>query len=423
MDRTKQNQSWISLAFVWAGALVSIPSLLLGGTLAAGMSLTKTLVTAFIGYALVVVIMIFQGMQSADLGKPTVKVAEQVFGEKGSQRVISILIAIGCLGWFGIQANVCGAAFVGFLKSFGITMPISVASLIWGLIMVITAIYGIKVIRLLTYVAVPYLILVCLYGLYQALTSSHVALLSTYRPAAALPISTGLTITLGSFAIGAVIAGDYSQYSPKRRDVIKAAIFGVIPAGVLMIGVGAVLSIVYQSADINSAFLKIGTPAISSLALVLGTWKVNVINAFSGGIAVNNALGIPEKFQKLTVFLVGIAGTILAILGIMNYFTPVMNILGAMIPPVAGVMSAAYWITHKGDSDKWQSIPGFKWSGIIAWLLGGLVASVPVIMGLIPHIAHPQINPLTGIILSFVAYLVLQKIEARQAVKNRLSEE
>lgn len=423
MKKSKQNQSWVSLAFVWAGALVSIPSLLLGGTLAAGMSLMQTLLTAFVGYALVVVIMIFQGMQSADLGQPTVKVAEQVFGKKGSQRIISILIAIGCLGWFGIQANVCGAAFVGFLKSFGISMPVSVASMIWGLIMVITAIYGIKIIRWLTYIAVPYLVIVCLYGLYQALTSPNVSLLSTYHPTTVLPFSTGLTITLGSFAIGAVIAGDYSQYSPKRSDVIKAAIFGVLPAGVLMIGVGAVLAIVYQSSDINSTFLKIGLPAISSFALVLGTWKVNVINAFSGGIAVNNALGIPKKHQKLTVFIVGVAGTILAIIGIMNYFTPVMNILGAMIPPVAGVMSAAYWVAHKGDASLWHPVEGFKWSGVIAWLIGGLVASVPVIMGLIPNVAHPQINPLTGIVLSFVAYLILEKIEVNQSGKRELNED
>lgn len=420
MNNNQRSQNWISLAFVWAGALVSIPSLLLGGTLVAGMSLTKTLLTAFIGYALVVLIMIFQGMQSTDLGKPTVKVAEQVFGQKGSKRVISILIAIGCLGWFGIQANVCGEAFASLLKNLGVTIPVSISSLIWGMIMVVTAIYGIKVIRLLTYVAVPYLIGVCLYGLYQALESNSFSQINAYHPATNLPIGTGLTITLGSFAIGAVIAGDYSQYSPKRSDVVKAAVFGVIPAGVLMIGVGAILTIVYHNADLNGVFMRIGSPLVGGLALVLATWKVNVINAFSGGIAVVNAFNIPDRYQKITVFLVGLSGTGLAIIGIMNYFTPVMNILGAMIPPVAGVMSAAYWITHRGNANLWESNPGFKWSGIIAWLIGGIVASVPVIMGLIPNIAHPQINPLTGIILSFFAYLILQKVAVRQRVKQNI---
>ena len=144
----KQNQKWWGLAFVWAGALVSIPSLLLGGTLVSVMSLLETLLTALVGYALVVVIMIFQGMQSTDLAQPTVKVAEYVFGKKGSQRVISLLIAVGCLGWFGIQANVAGAAFNGLLSAFGVQMPLWAADLLWGLIMVGTALYGIKAVRL-----------------------------------------------------------------------------------------------------------------------------------------------------------------------------------------------------------------------------------------------------------------------------------
>ena len=415
MKKSQQNQSWVSLAFVWAGALVSIPSLLLGGTLVSGMSLGKTLLTAFVGYALVVFIMIFQGMQSSDLGRPTVKVAEQVFGAKGSQRIISLLIMVGCLGWFGIQANVAGAAFVGLAKAFGFTIPTALSSLIWGLIMVVTAIYGIKVIRVLTYVAVPYLVIVCVYGLYQALTTTTWSQLAAYQPATTLPLSTGLTITLGPFAIGAVIAGDYSQYSPKRSDVVKAALFGVVPAGVLMIGVGAVLTIVYHAADLNAVFLKIASPAIGGLALVLGTWKVNVINAFSGGIALNNAFNIPSKYHKLSTFTVGVVGTILAILDIMNYFTPVMNILGAMIPPVAGVMSASYWLTHRGHASEWESVPGFRWAGVSAWAVGGIVATVPVVMGLIPGVVHPQINPLTGIVLSFVAYLIFHRFETNPA--------
>ena len=36
----------------------------------------------------------------------------------------------------------------------------------------------------------------------------------------------GLSMTVGSFALGAVIAGDYSQYVSSRKDVVKAATLG-----------------------------------------------------------------------------------------------------------------------------------------------------------------------------------------------------
>ncbi len=108
--------------------------------------------------------------------------------------------------------------------------------------------------------------------------------------------------------------------------MVKAAVFGVIPAGVLMIAVGAILTIAFKSTDISSLFMKIGSPVIGGLALILGTWKVNVVNAYSGGIAVANIFNIPEKYRKLTLFLVGLGGTILSIVEILNYFEPVMTI-------------------------------------------------------------------------------------------------
>lgn len=82
MRNEGKYQSWYSLGIIWAGAMICIPSLLVGNTLISGMSLFKALFVAFIGYSIVVFIMILQGIQSSDLGRPTVQVAGQVFGKK-----------------------------------------------------------------------------------------------------------------------------------------------------------------------------------------------------------------------------------------------------------------------------------------------------------------------------------------------------
>lgn len=420
---SKQTQKWWGLAFVWAGALVSIPSLLLGGTLSAGMSLGETLLTALVGYTIIVVIMIFQGMQSSDQAQPTVKVAEYVFGRKGAQQVISLLITVGCLGWFGIQANVAGSSFVNLLKAFHLSFPLWLSDILWGLIMVMTAIIGIRALRWLTYIAVPFLILVCLYGLIHTLQTTSLTTLLAYRPATKMAFTTGLTTTLGGFALGAVIAGDYSQYSPKRSDVVKAAIIGVIPAGVLMIAVGAVLSVAYRSNDLSALFLRLATPLVGGTALIMATWKVNVVNAFSGGIAFNNLFGVKERYQKVTVFCVGMIGTVLAIMGIMNYFEPVMSLLGVMVPPSAGVMSAYYWIVKKGQVEAGIDLPNYDWKGIIAWLVGATTAAVPVVMSFFPGLPKFSINPLTGIVISLLVYLLLYRLMPNRLAVNVKEEE
>lgn len=402
----KEQQSWWSLAFVWAGAMISVPGLIIGGTLVTSMTLWQALLTGLVGYGLIVILMILQGMQSTDLKEPSVKVAAQVFGVKGSQKMISIILAIACLGWFGLQANVSGGAFTSFLKVYGIQLPVAISSLIWGIIMLVSALYGIKILKILNYLAVPVLIIVCLYGLFASLHNNGWEQIIQYTPKEEGNFMTGLSLTVGSFALGAVIAGDYSQYVTTRKDVIKAAIIGILPSGILMIGVGAVLTIASNTADITAVFMNLGFPLLGFVALILATWTTNAVNAFSGGLALINVFNVSKEKEKYAVGAAGGLGTLLAVMGILNYFTPIMSVLSAMIPPVAGVMIAAYWFVNKGDRTKWQPTPGVNKLGITAWLVGACVAVIPVVLGFFP--SGPQLpnQPLIGILLSFVIYYI-----------------
>jgi cytosine permease len=416
MRNNGEHQSWYSLGIVWAGAMISIPSLLVGNTLISGMSLPKALFVAFVGYFIVVAIMILQGMQSSDLGKPTVHIAGQVFGKKGSRTILSIILAIACLGWFGIQANVCGAALANLLANYDMNMPIPLASFLCGLVMVVSAIYGIKVLRVISYIAVPLLVIISIVGLVQTLSGDHLQAIQNYKPSGNMSFMDGLSVTMGSFALGAVIAGDYSQFSKKRSDVFKAAIFGIIPAGVLMIGVGAVLTIAYQTSDITAVFLNIATPFIGGVILILATWKTNLVNAISGGIALINVFNISKQKEKMAVGIAGTMGTLLAVVGILNYFTPIMSILSAMIPPVAGVMIASYWIMNKGNMNNWRQVEGVNRLGVFSWLVGAVIASIPVVFSLFPSLPQVPNQPLTGIIISFVIYYFGNRFSIQKSI-------
>jgi len=416
MGNAGKYQSWYSLGIIWAGAMISIPSLLVGNALITSMSLPKTLIVSTVGYIIVVIIMILQGMQSSDLGKPTVHVAGQVFGKKGSRTILSIILAIACLGWFGIQANVCGVALANLLAEHDMNVPIPLASLISGLVMVISAVYGIKMLRVLSYIAVPFLIVICLIGLVQALSGDNLQLILDYKPETNMSFMDGLAITIGSFALGAVIAGDYSQFSKKRSDVFKAAIFGIIPAGILMISVGAVLTIAYQTSDITAVFLNIVTPFIGGIALILATWKTNLVNAISGGIALINVFNISKNKEKLAIGIAGAVGTILAVVGILNYFTPIMSILSTMIPPVAGVMIASYWVINKRDKARWKEVEGVNRLGVFSWLVGAVIASIPVVLSLFPSMPQLPNQPLIGIVISFAIYYFGYRISMQKTV-------
>lgn len=415
-DGNQETQSWQSLAFLWTGSMICVPSLLIGGTLVSGMPLWEAILVGLLGYGLIVVLMIFQGIQSSDVHKPTVSVASQVFGEEGSKKIISIILAIACLGWFGIQANVCGVAFSQFLSVYGVSLPVPVSSLIWGVIMLLSAIYGIKILNILNYVAVPILLAVCIYAVTVSLMDNGVNQISTYIPTGSMSFLSGLSITIGSFALGAVIAGDYSQYAKSRGDVSKAALIGILPSGVLMITVGAILTLTAGTADITSVFTELGLPILGIIALVLATWTTNAVNAFSGGIAIINVFNISKEKERMAVAVAGAVGTLLAVVGILDYFVPIMSVLSAMIPPVAGVMIANYWVIHKGDKTKWTSIKGVNSLGVISWLIGAAIAGIPVIFSFFPSLPQFPNQPLIGMAISFVFYLVARNIIIQKQV-------
>lgn len=92
----------------------------------------------------------------------------------------------------------------------------------------------------------------------------------------------GLALTVGSFALGGVIAGDYSRYARSRKDVIKSSIFGVVPAGIAMICMGGIMSLASGTYDISQVLTDLGVPVLGLVILILATWTTNTVNAYSG---------------------------------------------------------------------------------------------------------------------------------------------
>ena len=115
----------------------------------------------------------------------------------------------------------CGVALANLLAIYHLNIPIPIASFISGMVMVVSALYGMKVLRILSYIAVPLLVIICLYGLGQILTGEQLQLVRDYQPQGNMSFMDGLAVTIGSFALGAVIAGDYSQFSKSVQTFSK----------------------------------------------------------------------------------------------------------------------------------------------------------------------------------------------------------
>lgn len=322
----EQSQTWQELALVWAGSAVAISGFIVGGSLASGSNFWTAVLMACLGYAILVGLMIFQGIQGSDLGRGAVEIASQAFGKKGSQTVISIILIISCLGWFGLQTNIVGETFSGFLYNYGISVPTWISSITWGAIMLLTAVFGIKGISFLGKMAVPVLAVVTIIVTYNVLQESGWSTIVEYQ-GTGQSISAGVSTVVGALAVGTVIAPDYFRHTPTRSNVTKAATIGIFPTGVLMIAVGAIMTLGTGSGNISQIYMDYSTPILGLIAILAATWTTNVTNAYSGGVAFNKLFNIPENKKNRGILLAGSIGILLAVVGILDYFSFVMNLL------------------------------------------------------------------------------------------------
>ena len=424
--QAEQRQSWQSIALVWAGGMICVPCLMVGGVLSSGgLSLVQIVASILIGYGLICAYMIFIGMAACDTGLPVSVLAEGALGRKGARYIISTLLAIACVGWFGIQSATCGQAFASMVADMmgmggASSTMVVISSIVWGVIMLITACAGFKGLKWLNYLAVPLLVVVCLYGLIAGIVRNDGgAAIAAYAPAQSAGMVFGISMVVASFALGGVISADYCRFAKSRSDVVKSSIVGVIPAGLFMLLTGALMSIVTGQYDISAILASLGVPLFGLIALVLATWTTNVTNAYSGGLALSNLLGFDESRFTITTGIAGGIGTLLAAFGLLNAFQGFLSLMSALIPPLAGVIIAGYWVVGCGEVDRFQRRDGFSAPGLIAFfagaifacITGGTFASFPALVAAAPWLDMPFfVGPVNGIVVSLIVYIILEKL-------------
>ena len=378
MSRVPESsrQSWLSIAFIWTGTIISIPVLMMGGILSTGMTLGNIILASFIGYLVIGLLMSLVGIISTDLGIPSAMVATKSFGDSGSRFITSVVNLISTVGWFGVQTAACAAAFSLLLGFFGVeNFPVWLGAVIWGSIMITTAVTGFSFIKWLNYLTVPLLILVCLYGAWYGISQVGGAYLFSYTPAfeGAMTVPFAVSLAIGSLAAATVICGDFSRYSKGRRDTWLASLIGVVPAAVIIITIGAIMAISVGESDITLVFAGLGVPLLSIIVLIIATWSTNTGNAYLGGLAVMKIGNFKDSKRPVVTLFVGIGGILLAMLGLAEALVGFITVISAIAPPIAGVMIADYWVIGRGRPEKWYRAKGFNWLGVAAWAAGAVV--------------------------------------------------
>ncbi len=397
----EEQKSWVEMVFVQAGMIICIPGFLMGAMLAESMTTVNALIAGIGGWGLVVFLTFVLGVEGADLHVPSCVLCQATFGSTGSRIIISSVFAISCVGFFGLQTNVCGLAFVNLMReSFGITIPVMASSIFWGLVMVIIAVWGMDALKKLDTASVPLLLAIMLLGTILAFRHFGTAGFTTNEVTEpTMGMAEGIGLSFSFMAVGAITAPDLTRYQRDRRDTVKSSFWGIMPAGVITMAIGVIMTRIAGIYDISMVMVTVGIPILGVVVMIIATLTTNSINAYCGGLDIIMLFGVSDHRRREATFISGMVGVLLAVVGILDFIEVFLNWISFVFAPIGGVMIADYWFIGRGKPENWHPMEGFNWVGIAATVISLVIALfIPI-----------GVFNVNGIVVAMIVYLILER--------------
>ncbi|HEY0812925.1 MAG TPA: cytosine permease [Pseudonocardia sp.] len=400
--------SWWSVAVQRFGQVSALSQFLLGSTLGFGMHFWTAFWAFTLGAVILEVVSIGVGIIGAREGLQTSLLTRWTGFGHGGSAVVGLAIAISLIGWFGVQSGVSAEALVSLVG----VLPSWAWSLLFGLVVTFIVMWGFGSMQWVAYVTVPAFLVLVAWSIGSELFGHDVrALVTAPPPGPELTLLQGTTLVAGGFIVGAVITADMTRFNRSDADVVKQTVVG-FTIGEYVIGLaGVLLAHAVRSADVITIVTS-SVGWVGTLVIILGTLKINDWNLYSSGLGLVNFVGAvfgKRVNRGVTTLVLGIVGSVLAALGILEGFVGFLTVLGVAVPPVAGIMIAEYFVVKRWRPDLERSraagtvpdsaptwVPATLVIWLVAALLGGFVA-----WGL------PSINSLVA---GFVFYAVAGKL-------------
>lgn len=398
------------------GCFACVSQLMTGSALGFGMSFKDAVLSVLLGSIALLAVGAAVGIIAAQQGLSTSLLSRWCgFGNYGSA-IIGIVIAIASVGWFGVQNTVFAE---GVYQAAGV-FNLQVWAVITGVCIIAIVYFGIKSLSWTANIALPlFLIAIVIASVKMFSGFSLSELVASPAPGPALSLATGATMVAGSFIIGAVYSPDICRFLKRGKDVFWMTLISTFVGELSMCLLAVLMAHAIKSADIMTIIVSL-SGLIGVIIVIFSTLKVNDINLYAASLALTNSMNalFNKKFdrRKITV-VIGVIGTLLSVIGVINYFVSFLVLLGVTIPPIAGIISIDYFVLKRDkaildESKERGELPERveRWNpvAIAAWIAGSLV-------GYFVQAGIPSINSL---VVACITYYCLMKITASVQKKD-----
>lgn len=450
LPKNAKTWTWINYATIWAGMIHNVPAFMLAGLLTFEFGPLIALMIIAIAYFTLLIALYLNGHIGTTWGIPFPSSIRPMFGIRGA-RVPVIMRAISALFWFSVETYAGGLILDALISIFypswstisadllGMPLHLTISFFLFWFLNVLVLFKGMDDIKKFELIAGP-LVIIILGGLMiHAITLAN-GLSSLFQirgnnvslPNIALAIST----MAGFWATLVLNIPDFTRFSRSQKDQLIGQTIGLPILTLLFsfIAVGLASAVIYiyniPSNDainyvnpVNIMYLFTDNPYITlilGISLVIATISVNVAANIVSPVYDLISL-FPKKLNTWSK-----SAIVSAILGLLyapwlwynnaSSIENVINLIGAGLGSVAGVMIAHYWILGKTEikladlfkpNGRYWYVSGYNVNALVAMIIG---FSVPVIGFLIPKLSLLyDYGWYLGLFLSIAIYLGLER--------------
>jgi len=361
------------ITLVLIGGMITLPVFFVGASLGLELGFQQSILVFTLAGLCIATIAAICGSITAKYRISTAMIVQRSFGRIGGS-ITSAIFGIAILGWYGATVDVFASAVDVLIKaSVGWELPQIIYKLSSSLLMVTTAIFGFRALDRLSLFAVPVMALFLASLVYSTLTDAGSGALWNSVGAGGLTFAEAASAGIGAFVVAAVIMfPDLTRYSRTPTDAVIAS-YGGFGVGVpLVMTLAAIPTIAFADNDFLRVVATIGFGLQGLFLVLLATWTTNAFNLYSSSLVFASIFRNVEKW--LLVLIVGIVGSLLALLPILDNFLAFLKILSIAIPPIAGVFAADFFIVSRfGQSIDDRAPLPVRWTAVFSWGVGIVV--------------------------------------------------
>lgn len=394
----------VPIACVLVGFTFFTPTMASGAQLGAAFSFNELLLIITAGSLILGVYVATMCYIGAKTGLTAVLSSKYTFGTIGA-KWSDLMLGGTQVFWYGITAEYMGQLFATALGFDGEGWKIFFI-IVWGIIFGFSALYGVKMMAIVSYVAIPAMgVLMILVFIMAIKEAGSLEAIQAIQPTSEMTVASAITVIVGTFASGGTQASNWSRFAKSGVVAFVAGLIGFLIGNGIMIFSGMLGGLVFQTGDLIELMISMGLIFWALIILTLNIWTTNNATAYAVGMAGAEFFNKDNK----TPFIIG--GTVIAVVmacaGVTNVFLPMLGLLGTFVPPIGGAIMGDYFFVYKQKLPKIQYVKfkAFRWPPLVAYIIGCAVAYITGVY----NIGCPALQ---GIVVTIILVPIINKIFA-----------